>query len=89
MLAGSAFIFQHKELSTAAWVVLILLILFILILNFSLISALRKKDNPSTRVLNRFVMSIKQPDRRDEKMRQELNERVERLPKNTSPPNDK
>ena len=89
MLAGRAFIFQHKELSTAAWVVLILLILFILILNFSLISALRKKDNPSTRVLNRFVMSIKQPDRRDEKMRQELNERVERLPKNTSPPNDK
>lgn len=88
MLASSAFIFQHKEFSTGTWIILILIIVFVLVLNFSLIAALKKKDKPGTNVFHRFVMSIKEPERTDEKMLQELNERVKRLSKNNSPPKD-
>ncbi len=75
-----------KELSPVAWIVLGLVVLFVVILNFSLFSALKKRDHSSSRVLHRFMTSIREPENSDEKMRQELKERVERLSKKDTPP---
>ncbi|MEM5773593.1 MAG: hypothetical protein AAGU05_01225 [Anaerolineaceae bacterium] len=87
MLLSGVIISHPKELSTAAWIVLAAVVIFVVILNFSLFSALKKRDSSNSRVLHRFMNSIRQPEHTDEKMRQELKERVERLSqKDTSPP---
>jgi predicted negative regulator of RcsB-dependent stress response len=79
MIAALPLSLQHKSLPLTAWIILAVIILFVLILNYSLFSALRKKDNSTAQTLQRFINSIKEPAQSDEKMRQELEERVRRL----------
>ncbi len=85
MLTCSVQIIQHKELSTNTWIVLILIVLFILFLNLWLFSAFKKKSSPSSQVMQRLITGIREPEHIDEKMRQQLNERVERLKKENPP----
>jgi hypothetical protein len=88
MLIQNALIFQQKELSTAAWIALAVIILLVLFINFSLFAALRKKDNTNVHVLQRFVRSIKDPQNPAEDIQKELNERVKHLTENKPPPKE-
>jgi len=88
MMYNLAPIFLQKQLSLTAWIILAGIILFVLILNFSLFSALKKRYDAGSNVLRRLVNSINEPDQTDAKMRDELKERIERLRQSEDRPDE-
>ena len=72
------------NISPAAWVILGILVVFILVLNFWMISVLRNKDDPENQVLRRFMHSVNHPDRSQDQQMSELRNKVEQF-KNQKP----
>jgi ABC-type anion transport system duplicated permease subunit len=70
---------QPKELSATAWIALALIVIFIFILNFSLWTALKRKNRTDYRVLHRLGDAIRNPNKEENAMLNELSERVKRL----------
>jgi hypothetical protein len=68
-----------KEIPLAAWIVLVLIVIFILILNVSLLSALRRRNSADSHVLQRFMNGIRNPNQKENEMLGDLRTRVERL----------
>ncbi len=79
MLASLSLHFSSKELPIIAWVALGLIILFVVLLNVGLISALRHKNRSDYEVLKRFGSAIRNPNQEEDKLLNELNKRVKRL----------
>ena len=74
-----AFSIVTKEISTAGWIALALILVFIFILNFSLWSALKRKGPSEFQVLHRLGDAIRDPNKKENDMLDELSERVGRL----------
>ena len=79
MLKLMAFSTSAREISTAGWIALALLLVFIFILNFSLWSALKRKGPSEFQVLHRLGDAIRNPNKKENEMLDELSERVSRL----------
>jgi hypothetical protein len=79
MLISSPLSVQAKQIPLAAWIVLALIVIFILILNVSLLSALRRRNSTDARVLQRFMNGIRNPNQKENEMLGDLRNKVKRL----------
>ena len=67
-----------KEISTAGWIALGLIVLFVVILNYSLWAAVKRKNRSEYQVLHRLGKAIRNPHQKENEMLQELGERVKK-----------
>ena len=79
MLISLALAAQQREISPAAWIALALILVFIFILNFSLWAALKRKNRSDYGVLHRLGDAVRNANRMENEMLNELRQRVGRL----------
>jgi hypothetical protein len=75
MLSGSA-AFLQKEIPPAAWIALILIALFVIILNYGLWSAWKKKRSKNYDVILKASRAIRHPFEDENQQLEELSSRV-------------
>ena len=68
-----------REISTLGWVALIVIVIFVILLNYSLFAALKRKGRSEFQVLHKLGDAIRNPNKTENEMLSELSERVSRL----------
>lgn len=81
MLMMPLFAPHVKELTTTEWLAIVLVIVFVIVINFALFSAVRRNGNPDARVLQRFLTAVRNPNKDQNETLGELRDRVKRISK--------
>jgi hypothetical protein len=75
---------MENNLPVSAWVALGCVIVFIVILNFGLWTALKRRNTSQYKVLTRLGEAIRNPQKKDIDDMSELSQRVERFKKDSA-----